>query len=275
MKLERINPNIGARITGADITQFTLGDREKLQDLMDEHVVLFFMGQTLAPQEFLDFAQVVGELQPPDEAAPTVPHMEGDFSQIHYIDVTGTARGTYADVWHSDVSFFEEPTYGALLQPEILPSIGGDTIWASMYAAYDALDAPVKELIEDMRAIHELGMPGNYMATSHPLVRVNPRTGRKALFLNRLFTKRIECLAPIESANLLEMLLQHATLPEFQLRHTWQPEPDTVVLWDNRFALHYAVRDYSEPRRMIRSSTCGERPIGPKEYEALREKEPA
>jgi len=274
VKVERINPNIGARITGADLTQFTRADRDRLQHLMDEHVVLFFIGQSLAPREFLDFAGVVGELQPPDEAAPTVPHMGEGFEQIHYIDVAGTARGTYADVWHSDVSFFKEPTYGAVLQPEVLPRIGGDTIWASMYAAYDALDAPVKALIEDMRGIHELGMPGNYMATSHPLVRVNPRTGRRALFVNRLFTKRIEGLAPVESANLLEMLLMHATLPEFQLRHTWN-RPDTVVLWDNRFALHYAVRDYTEPRRMIRCSTCGERPIGPKEYAAMQETEVA
>lgn len=271
MKVERINPNIGARITGADITSFTLAHRDELQGLMDEHVVLFFIGQVLTPRQFLDFGRIVGELQPPDEAAPMTPHMAGDLEQIQLIDVAGTSRGTYADVWHSDVSFFECPTYGAVLQPEILPAIGGDTIWASMYAAYDALDAPVKAMIEDMRATHEVAIPGNYMANSHPLVRVNPRTGRRALYVNRLFTRRIEGLAPIESQNLLEMLLMHATLPEFQLRYSWRP--DTVVVWDNRFALHYAVRDYTEPRRMIRTSTCGERPIGPQDYAAMRESE--
>lgn len=273
MQVKRINPNIGARITGADIRQFTTDNRGELLSLLDEHVVLFFMGQDLSARQFLQFGRVVGEVQPPDEAAPFTPHMEGDLEQVQYIDVTGTARGTYADIWHSDVSFFECPTYAAILQPEVLPSIGGDTCWASMYAAYEALDEPVKAMIEDMRAIHEVAMPGNYMAHSHPLVRVNPRTGRRALYVNRLFTKRVEGLAPIESANLLEMLLQHCTLPEFQLRYTWSP--DTVVVWDNRFALHYAVRDYTEPRRMIRTSTCGERPIGPKEYEAMRVREPA
>lgn len=273
MKLEKINPNIGARITGADITEFTAADREELLGLLDEHLVLFFTGQNLDPRQFLTFGRVIGEVQPPDEAAPHTPHMGGDLEQVQYIEVTGTPRGTYADIWHSDVSFFECPTYAAILQPEILPAMGGDTIWASMYAAYEALDEPVRSMIEDMRAMHEVAIPGNYMAQSHPLVRVNPRTGRRALFLNRLFTTRIEGLAPIESANLLEMLMMHCCLPEFQIRYSWTP--DTVVVWDNRFTLHYAVRDYTEPRRMIRTSTCGERPIGPKEYEAMREREPA
>jgi taurine dioxygenase len=269
MKLERINPNIGARISGADITQFTQADREEVLSWLDEHLVLFFTGQNLAPRQFLEFGRIVGEVQAPDQAAPYTPHMGGDLEQVQYIDVTGTARGTYADVWHSDVSFFECPTYAAALHPEVLPSIGGDTIWASMYAAYEALDKPVRAMIEDMRAIHQVAMPGNFMEHSHPLVRVNPRTGRRGLYVNRLFTKRIEGLAPIESANLLEMLMTHCALPEFQMRFSWSP--DIVVLWDNRFTLHYAVRDYTEPRRMIRTSTCGERPIGPKEFEAMRE----
>jgi taurine dioxygenase len=270
MEVERINPNLGARITGADIAQFTLADREVLHELLDEHLVLFFTGQELDPRQILSFAEVFGEIQPPEEAAPFTPTLEGDLNRLHYVDVTGTTRGTYSDIWHSDVSFFEAPTHGAVLQPETLPSLGGDTLWASMYAAYDALDASMKVLIEDLRAVHEAAMPGNFTANSHPIVRVNPRTGRRGLFVNRLFTKRIEGLPPVESANLLEMLLAHCTLPDFQIRYSWTP--DTVVLWDNRFTMHYAVRDYSEPRRMIRTSTRGERPIGPKEYEAMREK---
>ncbi|MDG2005142.1 MAG: TauD/TfdA family dioxygenase [Novosphingobium sp.] len=273
MKLERINPNIGARISGADVTQFTPDNREELLGLLDEHLVLFFTGQNVTPRQLLAFGRAVGEVQPPDEAAPYTPHLGGDLEQVQTIDVTGTARGTYADIYHSDVSFFECPTYAALLHPDVLPDIGGDTIWASMYAAYETLDAPVRAMIEDMRAIHQVAMPGNFMEHSHPLVRVNPRTGRRALYLNRLFTKRIEGLAPVESQNLLEMLFTHCTLPEFQTRFTWSP--DIVVVWDNRFTLHYAVRDYTAPRRMFRTSTCGERPIGPSEYEAMREAVPA
>jgi taurine dioxygenase len=269
MKLERLNPHLGAGITGVSPAEFTLADRDQLLGLLDEHLVLFFTGNEVDPAQLLNFAEVIGEIQPPEEAAPTVPTLKGDLDRLHYVDVAGTARGTYSDLWHSDVSCFESPSYGAIIMPDILPSIGGDTLWASMYAAYDALDQPIKDLIEDLRAVHEAAIPGNYLASSHPLVRVNPRTGRRGLFVNRLFTRRIEGLPPVESANILEMLLSHCTLPDFQIRYSWTP--DTVVVWDNRFTLHYAVRDYDEPRRMIRTSTRGERPIGPKEYEAMRE----
>jgi taurine dioxygenase len=270
MKLERLNPHLGARITGADLTKFSLANRDELHALLDEHLVLFFVGQRLEPQQMLNLAEVIGEIQPPEEAAPYTPTLPGNLNRLHYVEVTGTTRGTYSDLWHSDVSCFESPTYGAVLAPDVLPSIGGDTLWASMYAAYDALDPTLKALIEDRRAIHQAASSFMFLEASHPIVRVNPRTGRRGLFVNRLFTKRIEGLPPVESANLLEMLLAHCTLPEYQIRYSWTP--DTVVVWDNRFTMHYAVRDYTEPRRMIRTSTRGERPIGPKEYEALREK---
>jgi taurine dioxygenase len=269
MKLERLNPHLGARLTGAELTRFTLADRDELQALLDEHQVLFFTGEKVDPHQLLNFAAAFGEIQPPEEAAPYTPTLPGNLNRLHYVDVTGTSRGSYSDIWHSDVSCFERPTYGAILAPETLPSLGGDTIWASMYAAYEALDPSMQTMIEGLRAVHQAASRHMYEEASHPIVRVNPRTGRRGLYVNRLFTKRIEGLAPIESANLLEMLIAHCTLPDFQVRYRWTP--DTVVLWDNRFTLHYAVRDYSEPRRMIRTSTVGERPIGPKEYEALRQ----
>jgi taurine dioxygenase len=269
MKLERLNPHLGARVTDVDLTSFTSADRDTLQSLLDEHLVLFFTGRKLEPHELLRFAEAFGDIQPSEEAAPFTPTLPGNLNRLHYVDVAGTARGTYSDIWHSDVSCFAAPTYGAILAPETLPAIGGDTLWASMYAAYEALDPAMQAIVEDLRAVHQAASPVMFEEASHPIVRVNPRTGRRGLYVNRLFTKRIEGLAPVESANLLEMLLAHCTLPDFQVRYRWTP--DTVVLWDNRFTLHYAVRDYREPRRMIRTSTVGERPIGPKEYQASRE----
>lgn len=266
MKLSRISPHLGARVTGADLTRFTIADRQELLCLLDEHLVLFFTGQRLTPRQLLTFAEAVGDIQPPDESAPFTPHMEGNLERIHYIDVTGSARGTYSDIWHSDVSFFERPTYAAVLQPEYLPSLGGDTLWASMYAAYEALDPSLRSLIEGCFALHQVNYPDRSLKFEHPVVRINPQTGRRGLYVNRLFTRSIVGLAPLESAHLLELLLAHCTLPDFQIRYSWTP--DTVVLWDNRFTLHYAVRDYNEPRRMIRTSTSGERPIGPKDYQA-------
>ena len=211
MKVERLNPHLGARVTGVDIAQFTLADRSELLALLDEHQVLFFAGQQPDPERQLRFAEVLGEIQPPAEAAPTVPTLPGNLDRLHYVDVAGTSRGTYSDIWHSDVSFFEAPSYCAILQPETLPALGGDTLWASMYAAYDALDPAIQGLIEDRRAVHQAASATMCVESSHPIVRVNPRTGRRALYVNRLFTKRIEGLPPVESASLLEMLLAHST----------------------------------------------------------------
>jgi len=267
MKLERVNPHLGARVTGADLTQYTPADREELLSMLDEHQVLFFTGQKLEPLQFLQFAKVIGETQEPDEGAPFFRTMEDGLENIHYIEPGGHPRGGFTDVWHSDLSFFECPTSAAVLQPEILPSIGGDTLWASMYAAYEGLDTSLRNVIDDLKAFHQVNYPDRTIESVHPVVRVNPRTGRRGLFVNRLFTRYIVGMTPVESSNLLELLLQHCTLPDFQLRFSWTP--DIVAVWDNRFTLHYAVRDYLEPRRMIRTAIAGERPIGPSEYEAL------
>ncbi len=268
MKLERLNPHLGARISGLKLDQLTMADRGELRARLDEHQVLFFTGQSLDARAFHRFAAIVGELQAPDDAAPSLKTMEGDLKAIHYIDVEGTARGTYSDVWHSDVSFFEQPTLGAVLQPMVLPSLGGDTLWASMYAAYEALPDSLRRVADELSALHQVAYQGQAMQCVHPVVRVNPVTGRRGLYVNRLFTKGIVGMTPVESANLLELLLGHCTLPDFQLRFHWTP--DIVAVWDNRFTMHYAVRDYSEPRRMMRVGLAGERPMGLADYAAAQ-----
>ena len=123
-------------------------------------------------------------------------------------------------------------------------------------------------MVDELYGLHQVCSAEMSVQTAHPIVRVNPATGRRGLYVNRLFTKSIVGMPPIQSANLLEMLLQHCTQPEFQMRFSWSP--DIVALWDNRFTLHYAVRDYSEPRRMIRVGLVGDRPIGPREYAEQR-----
>jgi taurine dioxygenase len=267
MKIERLGPHFGAKIHAVDLRQFTAGDREQLRALMEEHLVLFFTGQNLEPLEFQRFGAIVGDLEPPDEAAPTVPTLDGDLKRINYIDVSpDIPRGTYSDQWHTDVTFFERPSYAVLMQPAALPPLGGDTLWASMYAAYEALPASLRDAIEDLSAVHAVEINGKPVRWTHPVVRVNPLDGRRGLYVNRLFSTKIEGFGTIESAYLLELLFNHCALPDFQIRFRWSP--DIVVLWDNRFTTHYAVRDYSERRRMLRMALAGDRPIGPREYAA-------
>ncbi|NQZ99975.1 MAG: TauD/TfdA family dioxygenase [Myxococcales bacterium] len=157
--------------------------------------------------------------------------------------------------WHSDGSYYERPSHAALLQPAILASLGGDTLWASTNAA---LSDSLRRSLGDLRALHSAGTQGECV---HPVVRVDPATGRRGLFVNRLFVKQIVGLDDTESRNLLELLFSHLASPEFQIRFRWTP--DIVAVWDNRFAQHFAVRDYKERRRMHRIALAGERPLGP------------
>ena len=269
MQLERLSPHLGARVSGVDLAQLGASDREAVLAPLEEHLVLVFEGQKLDPQGFQRFAEVVGEVEPVERAAPFTPTLDGDLARINYLEIDPShPRGTYSDRWHTDLSFFEAPTFAALLMPAVLPRLGGDTLWSSMVAAYEQLPDSLRRAIEDLEAIHSVNLPdGRYLRTPHPVVRVNPRDGRRGLYVNESFTTEVVGLSPMEGAQLLDLLCRHLTLPDFQMRLRWSE--DLVVLWDNRFTQHYAVRDYGERRRMLRMSVAGERPIGPRDY-ALR-----
>ncbi|MCH2170529.1 TauD/TfdA family dioxygenase [Myxococcota bacterium] len=262
MELERISPHLGVRVTGIDLSQVTAADAEELNALVDKYLVVFFAEQTLEPRDFLRFGETLGELEPPEIGAPQQPTLEGDLDRVNYLEVDERIpRGGFADIWHADGSYFERPSHGALLQPTILPTVGGDTLWTSTYAAYDALSDSVRRSLEDLSALHSAGSLAEFV---HPIVRVNPSTGRRGLFVNRLFAKLVVGLSEAESRNLLELLFNHLSSPDFQIRFRWTT--DIVAVWDNRFAQHFAVRDYSERRRMLRLALAGEKPIGPNEF---------
>jgi taurine dioxygenase len=177
-----------------------------------------------------------------------------------------------SDRWHNDVTYLEKPPQAAVLYAEVIPPVGGDTLWASMYAAYEALSQPMKEFVSTLRAEHsfaknftpqrfdELGMAdrrdeiyAKHPPVSHPVARANPAAGRKALFINQDFTTRIEGVTPRESEALMRFLFDHMAQPEFQVRWRWQP--NTVAMWDNRWAQHCALADYFPQRRVVRRAT--------------------
>ena len=180
--------------------------------------------------------------------------------------------------WHADVTYQTSPTMGSILHSCIIPSTGGDTLFASMYVAYDALSAPMKEFLSTLTAAHsfELGwgktvrrepdgdermqkLNAVFPPMTHPVVRTHPETGRKSLFVNQYYTTRINELSEKESDGLLKMLFDHMTTPEYQVRHRWQE--NDIAFWDNRATLHYASRDYGgEHRLMHRVTLVGDRP---------------
>lgn len=266
-----IGTTIGANISGLDLAA-GLNDDEycELRRAMCEYKLLVFRDQQLDRASHLALAQRFGELERhpflagPDNS-PELVRFEKDASV-----------GGYENVWHTDVTWREQPALGAVLRAVELPPYGGDTLWADMAAAYDGLPDDIRDLIEDKFAVHDFLMSfgqaldgddlktaqERYPAANHPVVRVHPETGEKCLFVNSIFTRNIVGMDDAESERVLDLLFRHAAMPEYQVRIRW--EPGMVVIWDNRSTQHYASSDYWPHRRVMeRAAIAGDRPVGP------------
>jgi taurine dioxygenase len=189
--------------------------------------------------------------------------------QVH-TDASSTRQN--GDRWHSDVSCDEEPPMGSVLHLHTVPEHGGDTLFSSMYAAWDALSEPMKKLLAPLEARHESAhlfdhLYGDEMvrrrnewpSAAHPVVRTHPETGRKALFVNSIFTRRILGVTESESRALLEFLFEHVSNPHFQCRFRWRR--NSIAFWDNRCVQHHAMWDYYPATRSgTRVTVAGDRP---------------
>ena len=268
-----LTPAIGGLVTGVDLAR-PLSDTvvAKLKSAVAERHVLFFEGQTLDPDKHRGFAARFGKLH----VHPVYPHID-DVPEITLIE---TRPGDLPDNdnWHTDVTFIETPPFGAVLTPRILPSSGGDTLWGSNVAAYDALSAPIRKLLNGLTAEHsfETGFPRRRwgvgarkdkwekaVAANPPVVHPVVRTiegGQRGLFVNSGFTARILELTETESDALLAFLFAHLAKPEFTVR--WRRKLGDVAFWDNRLSTHYATLDYlPETRLMHRAAILGNRPV--------------
>jgi alpha-ketoglutarate-dependent taurine dioxygenase len=261
---------IGAEVAGVDLTA-DLDDRvvADLRRALLDHLVLFFRDQPLEPTEQLRFAE---------RFAPIMPALIDSGGAVPGLTVLDQVapKGQYTDRWHADSTFLPEPPFGAVLRAVQLPSVGGDTCWASMYAAYEALSPPMQAMLDDLTAVHSMSILDAALAklpnivrrdtgmppVVHPVVRVHPETGRKLLFVNRNFTDRIVELTEAESDLLLGHLFEHLGRPEFTVRFHWQL--GSVAMWDNRSTQHCAISDYEGRRVMNRCMMRGDAPFGPK-----------
>ncbi|MBD1586281.1 taurine dioxygenase [Pseudomonas typographi] len=272
--LRPLSPALGAVLDGLDLRQ-PLGDADlaRFEQALLDHQVLFMRGQQLTPAQHMGFAQRFGELH----IHPIYPHLP-EQPQILVLDTAVTDVRDNA-LWHSDVSFLPKPAMAGVLLAREVPAYGGDTLWASGTAAYEALSAPLKRLLDGLSATHDfsksfpLARFGNtpealqrweatrrrHPPVSHPVVRTHPASGRPALFVNEGFTLSINELEPHESDALLRLLFQHATLPPFCVR--WQWRTGDLAFWDNRVTQHYAVDDYRPQRRVMhRATVLGDAP---------------
>ena len=265
---------IGAYVEGLDLSRVDSGTAQAwVARELARHGVLFFRQQSLTPTQLVSLGRHFGTLQ----VHPVYPHPEGA-PEVAVLEHTADAPSRIEE-WHTDMTFRPNPPLGSILQAQICPSIGGDTVWSSMGAAYDALSRPMRTLIDPLTAEHSFahGFRHSLAAeggdallravrenppVTHPVVRIHPVTGRRGLFVNRLFTTRIRELSERESDAILEFLFQHANRPEFTVRFRW--EPGSVAIWDNRATQHRPVNDHGlQHRKFHRVTIDGERPNGP------------
>jgi taurine dioxygenase len=225
-----------------------LGDEGLQQEVaaaLAEHLVIVLPESNPTPEQHIAFGELFGEIHPCESY--NQPHPDTDL-----ITVFDSDGGYKADKWHCDATWRDEVPKGASLCMRVCPSVGGDTAFANMYAAYDSLSNGMKKLLDGRRAIHEIE-PGS--STEHPLVIEHPGTGKPVLFVNHIFTRAIVNLPPDEADAILPFLLRHGSRPEFTYRHRWS-EGDLVV-WDNLATQHYALFDFDERRVVDRVAFTG------------------
>jgi len=262
---------LGAKVPdielGPDLDEAVVG---ALRQALLRHKVLFFRGQSLDPAALTALARLFGE---PTEAHPVEPSVEGH-PEVLALD---SDEGARADIWHSDLTFQPLPPMGALLHAVVVPPVGGDTIWADMSATYEAMSPTLRTFLDGLTASHTPAKAGGYFSQRdpggdkatrtaasgpihHPVIRVHPETGNRSLFVNPLFTDKIDGLRRAESDALLGVIQNVAIQPERLVRWHWRQ--GDVAFWDNRCTMHYALLEFTGPRRMNRVALHGDRPVG-------------
>jgi taurine dioxygenase len=257
---------IGAEIFGVDLAAPTLADRvvSELHDALMAHQVIFFRDQALDHESHKRLGRAFGPLS----IHSGVPGIAGH-PEIVAIHADADSKFVAGEDWHSDLSCNAEPPLGSILHMHTVPEDGGDTLFSSMYAAYDALSPAMKTFLEPLNAIHD----GNhvyqalfpdpsktYPCNTHPVIRTHPVTRRKALYVNGSYTTRIPDLRKEESDAVLGFLYAHVKNPNFQVRFRWRR--NSMAFWDNRCTQHFAVWDYfPETRSGFRVTVAGDKPF--------------
>jgi alpha-ketoglutarate-dependent taurine dioxygenase len=265
----QLGATVGAEISGVDLTAALPEDVvEELRQALHDYKVIFFRDQPMTPQQHVVFARRFGDL----EVHPFLPSNTGEPELVRF-EKTAEVGG-YENSWHHDVTWRECPSMGAVLHALSVPDHGGDTHFADMYAAYDALDDATRSEIDGLVAVHDFTQTfGHTMSADerraaqerfppvrHPVVCTHAATGKRHLYVNRPFVSCIEGLDRDGSIELLDRLCRQADAPEHQCRFPWSK--DAVAFWDNRAVQHYASSDYWPQRRsMERASIIGSRPV--------------
>jgi taurine dioxygenase len=253
LEVTRLTGALGAEIRGIDLEQAGPAEADAIRSLLMEHQVLFFPDQHLTPDTHIAFGRLFGTL----EAHPNLA-LDAERPEFFELRAKG-GKGAIADEWHSDLSCQAQPSVMAILHMVECPAHGGDTMWANMYKAYEELSPPMREFCEGLSALHD-AHPHDHseQMAIHPVVRVHPVTGRKSLFVNEHFTRRIVELSHEESDALLRFLTRWAVNPRFTVRYHWTR--GTIAMWDNRCTQHCVLNDFEGDRVIQRVTVMGDEP---------------
>jgi taurine dioxygenase len=263
--------SLGAEIGGVDLRRLDDETVAAIRAAWLEHLVVFVRDQALSPDEFLAFARRIGE----PTRYPFVPGIDG-YPEIIAVTKLPHETVNFGGIWHSDTTYLEVPPMATMLLAREIPPVGGDTLYANMYAAFEALSPAMQGMLDGLTAVSTSALAdvsktredriaeagaeaqAEYQA-EHPVVRTHPETGRKALFVNVAHTARFSGMTEDESRGLLQFLFAHSVRPEFTCRFRWRV--GSLALWDNRCAMHNPVNDYhGHTRRMHRITLAGDVP---------------
>lgn len=253
-QVKRLAGALGAEVRGVRLDALDDAGFAAVQALLLEHLVLFFPDQHLSVDDHVAFGRRFGPLE-------AHPNLKNPYTQHPELFELAATHGGVADEWHTDLTFRPDPAVLSVLQIRKVPAVGGDTQWASLYAAYEELSAPMQALCEGLTALHD-ALPHNHpeQMAVHPVVRVHPLTGRRALYVNEHFTRRLVELNATESDTLLRYLTRWVANPRFTVRYRWQE--GTIAIWDNRCTQHFVLNDFEGERIIQRVTVMGDRPEG-------------
>jgi alpha-ketoglutarate-dependent taurine dioxygenase len=263
-----LQPTIGAEVSGVDLAQpLSAGRRDALKAALLKHKVLFFRDQTLDNETQAAFARNFGPLY--THPSTTRDSKVAPIHRIAAVDAAKYEKRLHRDVlpgdgYHSDTSWRLVPTWGAVLRAVTLPDVGGDTIWVDANLAYEGLSDELKARLEGLHVTHDfrealVSSGHDYPIVAHPVVRTHRETGKKILWINLTQKPQILGVELSESRELLDEVLRQYKRPEFQVRFSWKP--GSVAFWDNRAAVHYAVRNYGDFPRLLERVLIEDEPL--------------
>ncbi len=275
MKVKLCSGALGAEIEGIDLRTINSDNFKLINDLLLEHKVIFFREQNMSPEEQINLAKLFG----PVEEHAYVKGLEG-YPEITRLIKDAEEKNQWGEGWHSDVSYNETPTKAVILKSVKIPPVGGDTVFSNMELAWETLDKELKKIVENRRAEHfslgagffidsykhfeSNGNDAKEYSNHHPIVRTHPETGKKILFVNWTYTKKIEGLEEHESNEVLSKIFEHQSRLDLTCRYSWTE--DNIAIWDNRCVIHYAIADFfpgrglGYERVMDRIAVLGDRP---------------